>query len=142
MMVLFVDLDGLKWVNDQLGHGEGDAYLLETAEVLRDTFRASDVIGRLGGDEFAVLAIGVERDQVDPVIERLQKNIHKHNERPDRDYLLSLSIGTAHADPKDARPIDDLLDEADDRMYDQKRQRRRERNGRPGPQPASGERET
>lgn len=61
-LLAFIDLDGLKQINDTLGHPEGDLALLETASVLRDTFRQSDILARLGGDEFAALAIGASEE--------------------------------------------------------------------------------
>ncbi len=57
MLFFFADLDGLKWINDTLGHEEGDRALIEAATVFKETFRTSDIVARLGGDEFAALAI-------------------------------------------------------------------------------------
>ena len=57
MLLAFIDVDDLKKINDTLGHEEGDKALIDTAQIIRNTFRESDIIARLGGDEFAVLAI-------------------------------------------------------------------------------------
>ena len=57
MVLFFIDVDGLKQINDSFGHSEGDNALIRTAEVLRMTFRESDVLARIGGDEFGALAI-------------------------------------------------------------------------------------
>ena len=59
MLLFFADLDGLKWINDTLGHEEGDKALIEAATVFKETFRTSDIIARLGGDEYAALAVDI-----------------------------------------------------------------------------------
>src|SRR6266540_7511094 len=72
LMVVYADLDGLKQINDSFGHKEGDRALIKTAEILKATFRSSDVIGRLGGDEFTVLAAVESEDGVESAIARLE----------------------------------------------------------------------
>jgi two-component system, cell cycle response regulator len=67
MLMFFVDIDGMKWVNDHLGHPEGDQLLMDSAQALRMTFRVSDIVARLGGDEFAVLAHAVVTDDLRPL---------------------------------------------------------------------------
>jgi diguanylate cyclase (GGDEF)-like protein/PAS domain S-box-containing protein len=123
--VLYADLDGLKAINDTLGHKEGDAILKETAVILAETFRNSDIIGRIGGDEFVIIPIGTAGDNLDIIISRLQRNIEIRNEKIDIKYKLSLSVGTAYYDPEHPVTIDELLTEADALMYSQKRNRRR-----------------
>ena len=63
MQLYFADLDGLKWINDTLGHEEGDKALIEAATVFKETFRTSDIIARLGGDEYAALAIDITEER-------------------------------------------------------------------------------
>ena len=60
MALAFIDLDGMKRINDELGHEFGDQALIATARILKSTFRASDLIARLGGDKFIVLGLGVQ----------------------------------------------------------------------------------
>lgn len=126
MMLLFADLDGLKWINDNLGHCEGDLALKETADIFRETFRDSDIIARLGGDEFAVLVMETGGESEEAVTERLAGNLKAHNAWADRPYRISLSMGTADYDPKLPCSIDDLLEWADIRMYAQKKAKRKE----------------
>ncbi len=121
---IFVDLDGLKEINDSLGHREGDLALIETADLLRETFRESDIIARIGGDEFVVLALETVGLAQEHWVTRLQENLTRRNERPDRRYRLSLSMGIAYYDPDFPCPLDDLLDRADALMYEQKRTKR------------------
>jgi diguanylate cyclase (GGDEF)-like protein len=81
MLLAFIDVDGLKKINDTLGHEEGDKALIGTAHIIRNTFRESDIIARLGGDEFAVLAI--DTAELDPEVfsQRLQQHIDAFNEK-------------------------------------------------------------
>jgi diguanylate cyclase (GGDEF)-like protein len=121
---IFVDLDGLKEINDMLGHREGDLALIETADLLKETFRETDIIARIGGDEFVVLALETVGLAQEHWVTRLQENLTRRNERPERRYRLSLSMGIAYYDPDFPCPLDDLLDRADALMYEQKRTKR------------------
>ncbi|RPJ13447.1 MAG: diguanylate cyclase, partial [Desulfobacteraceae bacterium] len=124
LLLFFADLDLLKWINDSLGHKEGDKALIESANILKETFRTSDIIARLGGDEFAILAIDI--DGVNPEIftARLQKLIDIWNNQENRKYKLSISIGCAYYDPGKPSSIDDLIARADKLMYEQKQNRK------------------
>jgi len=128
--VLFVDLDGLKLVNDRLGHEAGDRFICEAAQVLRSTCRANDVVARLGGDEFVVLAPHVV-GAPDAIKTRLEQTLAEVNEQPGREYELSFSVGVALFDPLSPVPLDRLLELADSRMYDAKVARRRQRSAQP-----------
>ena len=122
---IFVDLDGLKAINDSFGHRAGDVALVEAAELLRETFRESDIIARIGGDEFVVLAIEGTGPAHEQWAARLGENLRRRNERPDRRFRLSLSTGIAYYDPAFPCALDELLDRADALMYEQKRAKRR-----------------
>ncbi len=130
MLLIFADLDGLKEINDNLGHNEGDRALRETAMVLKATFRESDILCRFGGDEFVALAMLAHSEAVASMIERVRTNAEDWNKDASRPYSLSLSLGRAVYDPARPRSLDDLLSEADGDMYKEKRRRRRRR--RPG----------
>jgi two-component system cell cycle response regulator len=120
MVLFFADFDHLKQINDTLGHTEGDQALIETASILSDTFRKSDLIARLGGDEFAVLAIEARKNNVESITTRLQKNLEAYNAGEDRSYKLSLSVGASFYDPNEPCSIGELLDRADRSMYERK----------------------
>ncbi len=122
MLLLFADFNNLKWINDTLGHHKGDLALIETANILKETFREPDIVARIGGDEFGVLAIGSRRDSAEMLISRLQENLDSHNAKGKRHYELSLSMGIARYDPECPCSIDELLDRADTLMYEQKRE--------------------
>lgn len=121
LLLFFIDVDGLKEINDVFGHGEGDAALKCTAEALEATFRDSDVIARLGGDEFAVLAIEASGQSEATIRERLTEYLN--SARQASDYQFSVSLGAARFDPWDQTSIRDLIAEADGAMYEQKRRR-------------------
>ena len=124
MALIFMDVDGLKHVNDTLGHAAGDALLAEAASVLRTTFRSSDLPARLGGDEFCVLIRGGSAASADRAVERLQEAVADANRMPDRTFELSLSVGIAHFDPDETGSLDRLIERADALMYADKRAKR------------------
>ena len=121
MLLLFADFDNLKWINDALGHHKGDLALIETANILKETFREPDIIARIGGDEFVVLAIEGRKDSAEMLISRLQGDLDTHNAKRKRRYKLSLSMGVERYDPECPCSIDELLAMADSLMYGQKR---------------------
>lgn len=124
LLLFFADLDLLKYINDTLGHEEGDKALIEAANIFKENFRTSDVIARLGGDEFAVLAIGINRTSPEVFTARLQQLIDIRNNQENRKYKLSISIGCAYYDPESPCSIDDLIARADKLMYEQKQNKK------------------
>jgi diguanylate cyclase (GGDEF)-like protein/PAS domain S-box-containing protein len=119
--LFFCDVNGLKTVNDTLGHELGDALLRDAAKLLQQTARETDVIARLGGDEFVVF--GVVRDAAggDAFRARLAERIREHNGAAERAYRVSISTGTTIAMPTDSRSLVELLAAADGEMYRAKR---------------------
>jgi diguanylate cyclase (GGDEF)-like protein len=122
--LVFVDVDGLKHVNDTLGHAVGDTLISEAAVVLRTTFRASDLPARMGGDEFCVLLRGESARSAERAVERLQAAVEDANREADRVFELSLSVGIARFDPDEPVSIDRLIEDADGLMYANKRAKR------------------
>ena len=125
IVLIFVDLDDMKSINDSFGHKSGDLALIDTADILRETFRKSDIIGRIGGDEFAVLAIEAAKGNINTINNRLQESVNRHNATNERPYDLSMSIGIARYYPKSEFTIDDLVTQADEQMYLQKRKKKK-----------------
>jgi diguanylate cyclase (GGDEF)-like protein len=119
-LLLFIDLDGMKGINDTLGHAAGDRALVEAARVLRTTFRDGDVLARLGGDEFAVFAGRAPLESAPWMLSRLKANLARLNAEPARDYILKLSTGITPCLAADNSSIADLLGLADAEMYEQK----------------------
>ena len=124
MQLYFADLDGLKWINDTLGHDEGDKALIEAAAVFKETFRTSDIIARLGGDEYAVLAVDINEANSEIFTARLQSLIDTRNNQENRKYKLSISVGCSYYDPENPCSIDELMASADKLMYEQKQNKK------------------
>ncbi|MCX6377652.1 MAG: GGDEF domain-containing protein [Armatimonadetes bacterium] len=123
VLFFFADLDHLKSINDSLGHPEGDLALADAADILRRTFRGSDIIARIGGDEFVVLAMEAA-ENAEALRARLKKQLHAHNAKRQRPCELSMSVGTACYDPASPCSLDELLARADADMYREKRKKR------------------
>lgn len=123
LVVFFADMNGMKEINDKLGHKMGDRALVDTAAVLRQTFREADLVARLGGDEYVVLAVDATPDDVRPISNRLRDNMEALNESPSRPFRISLSVGASVYDPENDKSVEALLAEADQLMYAQKKAR-------------------
>lgn len=122
LLVLFGDVDGLKGINDEYGHSEGDRALKKVAEVLVTVFRDTDVIARLGGDEFAVLALDCSPAGLVRIRAHFEKVLRAFNNQHNP-WRLSMSLGAVHVDSGHQLSIDELLNKADEVMYERKRAR-------------------
>jgi len=117
---LFLDVDGLKVINDTHGHAEGDRALRLIAGALRAACRDSDIIGRLSGDEFAIVL--AEAHELDGLEGRVRCRVAQAAEHTD--YPLSVSIGVAICQPGEPCTLADLFDRADQAMYAEKAAKR------------------
>jgi diguanylate cyclase (GGDEF)-like protein/PAS domain S-box-containing protein len=120
MVLIYADLDDLKWINDNLGHDEGDRAIRDISLLLKDAFRESDIIARLGGDEFVALVIDVLSGRGESLVTRVQSKIDILNARTERGYYLSVSLGHSLYNPEQPLTIAELLSEADRMMYQNK----------------------
>lgn len=126
LLVLFIDVDGLKLINDRYGHHIGDRTLVATAEILRTTFRESDILARIGGDEFAVLAVASRENNRVSIWERLDSKRKQFLANINESYDLSFSVGISEWKPDDPKNLDVLMNEADAAMYAQKLEKKGE----------------
>jgi len=129
MLLIFVDLDGLKQVNDRFGHQAGDRALFEFAALLRATFRERDLVARLGGDEYVVLVTDAAGVTAGELVARLGARVEQHNGSGRRDFAIAFSTGVSTFDPAEPEPLEVLLRQADARMYAQKRLRKDDAGG-------------
>ena len=113
LMLFYADLDGLKQINDRLGHSAGDEAIVTAARILDKTFRASDIKARLGGDEFIVLAVEADENMAQALLARLRERLAQNNQ--------SLSVGIVTFDAQTDNSIHDLITRADEAMYSEKR---------------------
>ncbi|MBI4766778.1 MAG: GGDEF domain-containing protein [Deltaproteobacteria bacterium] len=125
LFLFFADLDKLKEINDQWGHQEGDKALIKVADILKETFRKSDIIGRMGGDEFAVLNIDTSDGTGETLLNRLYQSLDNYNRSEGRKYTLSLSLGLTRYDPETPRSSEELMAQADQLMYEDKKRKTR-----------------
>ena len=119
---MYMDLNNLKKINDKLGHSAGDQALIESANILRNTFRESDIIARMGGDEFVVLLSEVTSlDDEHIIIRHLKDNLKIHNKQSGNSFELSFSIGASIFNPEYPTSLDTLITQADMLMYEDKK---------------------
>lgn len=115
-LLMFVDLDRFKLINDQYGHHAGDFALQSAADRIRSTVRETDTVGRWGGDEFLVFMENVDRSKISELCAKIRSAVEQPFEYRGNQHMLGVSIGYAMA-PDDGSKMDDLLRVADERMY-------------------------
>jgi diguanylate cyclase (GGDEF)-like protein len=138
--LVFADLDGLKYINDEYGHNEGDNYIRNAAKYLKtfpqvscDIFpekRSSHletVVCRIGGDEFMVLASDISYDEAFAVMNEIHQNFIEDEYLKDKNYIYSISFGIAAVNADNKMAASDILSLADERMYENKRMRKKAR---------------
>lgn len=119
LTMVYADVDHLKAINDQFGHNAGDIALVLCAQALEATFRESDIVARIGGDEFVVLAEADTREFTTVAL-RLEKELDPRTAASGLRFPVSLTIGSAHSRPPHGLSLDELLQRADEFMYERK----------------------
>jgi diguanylate cyclase (GGDEF)-like protein len=125
LLLLFADVDGLKLINDRFGHKGGDLLLINTANLLKEVFRESDIIARMGGDEFVVFSIEPSDRNIDTLKNRFEKHVADYNAKRTHTYKLSLSVGILHYKKECLLPLNELLIQADTLMLEQKKKKKK-----------------
>jgi diguanylate cyclase (GGDEF)-like protein len=118
-VLAYVDVRGLKSVNDTEGHLMGDELIKTVAGLMKESARADDVVGRIGGDEFALLLAEQTAASAEPVIRRIQTRVAEARAAMEISVPWELTIGMA-AFPNDGEALEELLDTADRRLYEQR----------------------
>jgi diguanylate cyclase (GGDEF)-like protein/PAS domain S-box-containing protein len=121
--VVYIDLDGLKAINDRNGHRAGDEALQAIGSILQATAGPNDVAGRIGGDEFCLLIADASAESLDGVSRRIDEAIAGHNAGCGPDHAISASVGCTIVDSRSPGSITDLVERADTVMYDRKSRR-------------------
>ena len=127
LFVLFLDLDGLKTVNDKYGHDEGDVFIKAMASVLNQVHRHGELLMRYGGDEFVVLAQGFSHEDARRYISQVQTGIENYNAISDHPYILDASMGYAIVPSSEKMDLDELIERADKEMYKVKKEKKSRR---------------
>ena len=123
-LLIYADMDGLKEINDTLGHRAGSTAISAVAEILRRTFRDCDIIARLGGDEFAVLVPNIQQAASATLLDRLEQNLRNYNAEGHHEFTVALSIGAVEIDHEEGLNIEDHMARADAVMYREKRKKK------------------
>ncbi|MGB4695241.1 MAG: GGDEF domain-containing protein, partial [Bacilli bacterium] len=121
---ILLDLDNFKQINDRHGHGAGDLALKKTADILRASVREGDTIARYGGDEFCIITGIDNHAALRECVQRIRDNFQKHNENPETEIHLELSIGYLVYEPGKVS-ASEFLKKLDQRMYRDKFQRKK-----------------
>lgn len=111
--LVLADLDDFRGINERLGHHVGDRVLLKVAELMKATFRRSDILARLESDEFGVLALEASGEDAQLLVDRLQDRLREFNEENEKDYEITLTLGVARYEEGSQARVEDLLAEAD-----------------------------
>jgi diguanylate cyclase (GGDEF)-like protein len=123
-LLFYLDLDGLKQINDAYSHAEGSEAICLLSEVLKETFRSSDILGRLGGDEFVALSIDANLGHAPVIVERLYETLDARAQSKARPYRLSVSIGVSEIATCCPASLENEITRADNAMYVEKHLRR------------------
>ena len=118
--ICFIDVNGLKNINDNYGHNEGDNLLRIVAKILAGNIRDTDAVARLGGDEFLLIFSDSNKDDTSYVWKRIEEKIKKWNNNSNKPYEISLSHGFAKKSKGDGQNSDELIERADKKMYKDK----------------------
>jgi two-component system, cell cycle response regulator len=119
---MLADMDGLKTINDTLGHIVGNEAIKATINIFKKVFRESDIIGRIGGDEFVILINDSIEKYKEELIERINHALSEYNnEHKNKQFNLSMSIGAIYQNCSNPFTLEDLFKKADELMYEQKK---------------------
>jgi two-component system cell cycle response regulator len=123
-LVMFCDMDGLKNINDNYGHKEGDIAICAMAKVLEDSFRDSDIIGRLGGDEFTVLLGSATPGDLNNIEERIRNNLNNKKKELNKPYKIDVSYGMCSYEDSGKRELEEIMELADHELYIAKKKKK------------------
>ena len=124
IMLMFIDLDGLKVINDTYGHSMGDKAICYIADVLRESCIKNEIFCRFGGDEFIVFAADYSEDDANELTKLIKENITKLNENHEEPFTLGASTGFVVATPQQGEDLFYFVTEADKKMYKEKRKKK------------------
>jgi len=119
-IVCYIDINGLKTVNDNFGHSVGDDLIKTSCDVINRNIEPADVLFRLGGDEFIIIFFGKTKEKVEEIWENIKRDFRMFNLSGQKPYNLSASHGFSYYKPGTHTTVEEILDEADQTMYEEK----------------------
>jgi diguanylate cyclase (GGDEF)-like protein len=129
--VMFMDMDGLKMINDTYGHKEGDKAIAAFAGMLKETLRKEDIIGRMGGDEFIVFSSVKSKETGEHVVNRLRAKMDEYNARGLHPYRVACSIGCVVLEAATKECFEAAILSADNVLYEEKKEKKKKGLSRP-----------
>jgi diguanylate cyclase (GGDEF)-like protein len=127
-MLTFVDMDGLKFINDNYGHNEGDFAIKKLAEAITESVRPGSVCARFGGDEFVIFNKNVSDKDAESFERKLNRKLENKNEIFNKPYKISASVGSIVTVANDDTTLFNLIQQADDAMYEIKKRKKNSRS--------------
>jgi diguanylate cyclase (GGDEF)-like protein/PAS domain S-box-containing protein len=124
ILLLYLDVDDFKYINDAFGHQEGDKVLKEAVKLFKSTLREVDSICRIGGDEFLIIFPDSSSKDVPLIKKRINRNLKKSNQKLAKPYKIDFSIGISCYNPSNPLSIDELIKIADEDMYGKKKNKK------------------
>ena len=128
--VCFIDVDKLKYINDHLGHKIGDNLLVKVTKTIKENIREMDSLARIGGDEFLIVFPNCAKEKAEEIWQRILEDFKKFNEE-NKSYSIEVSHGISQFDMVHVKNVDELITEADEKMYKEKNRKREEKNDKP-----------
>jgi diguanylate cyclase (GGDEF)-like protein/PAS domain S-box-containing protein len=125
MLIIYIGVDNMQIINDEEGYDTGNQRLIDIANILRKTFREADILARIGGDEFVVSTLVFSINTEEMIMRRLKENIDMYNANKTGSSSVSLSFGTSFNNPELTISIDEMLSNAELKMYEQKKNKKR-----------------
>lgn len=119
--ICYIDVNGLKYVNDNFGHAEGDELLVTVCKFINEATRENDILCRLGGDEFIILFPNIFKKNVEEAIQKAISSIDEENKKKLKPYHISFSYGIIQVDNDNNKGIDEIIQMADAEMYEYKK---------------------
>ena len=117
LIVIFIDIDDFKAINDAYGHKEGDNAIIAFSKIISRSVRKNDLVARIGGDEFLIVAVTNSENEANLIADRINSELRLYNNTPDNSYKLSMSCGVNIVPPHAQIDKEKVISQADEKMY-------------------------
>lgn len=124
LTLMFADMDGLKKINDTIGHEAGSEAIQTLASTVKSVVRSGDLVARWGGDEFVILSIGAGDENIRLMSDRIEQGLDEYNAVSGKAYEVACSIGTTPISLDSGKTFEESIAQADEAMYAEKKKRK------------------